>query len=503
MVWPLAMGVWAWHGKGVFCVIGIGNRSLWLCGLLLCVGLLRVLGAPPTFGEWKAACDKLPPNRVLNGRMPPRGLLPLPDFGEVDRVLDEYFAQSTNGPLSNAALWLGSPPRRETFLDVTRSWFATSGFPFEPFVRKLVLPADAKVFVEGDLHGDIRTLLAVLGRLQERRLLDGFQIVDPNFHIVFLGDYTDRGLYGVEVLYTLLRLKLANPDRVHLGRGNHEDANLAARYGFLAEGQGQYGAGFKAEKVLRAYDFLPVVLYLGCGTNFVQVCHGGMEPGFAPGGLLVSEGTNRFQLLGALKQAAFLAANPQWLGSSPEAGVARGQFTDFVPSSPTSPNVIGFMWNDFTVFRDEPAFAHNPERAFVYGQPAVDYLLRTAGQGEARLRAVIRAHQHSGISNPMMRRLVAGQGLFRHWQETNSPAARDAEPSALVGRIEGGASRALPEGSVWTFNVGPDSVYGLGCGFSFATYGVLTLGTRFEDWRVAVETVEVPLTGWGSGARRP
>lgn len=484
-------------------MIGIGNRSLWLCGLLLCVGLLKVWGASPTFGEWKAACDKLPPNRVLNGRMPPRALLPLQDFGEMDRVLDEYFAQSTNGPLSNAALWLGNAPRKATFFDVTRSWFVTAGVPFEPFARKLVLPPEAKVFVEGDLHGDIRTLLAVLGRLQERRWLDGFNLVDPDAHIVFLGDYTDRGLYGVEVLYTLLRLKLANPDRVHLVRGNHEDANLVARYGFLAEGQAKYGAGFKAEKVLRAYDFLPVVLYLGCGTNFVQACHGGMEPGFAPGGLLVSEGTNRFQLLGTLKQAGFLAANPQWLGATPEAGVARGQLSDFVPAAPTSPNVIGFMWNDFTVFRDEQAFAHNPERAFVYGQPAVAYLLKTAGQGEARLRAVIRAHQHSGISNPMMRRLVASQGLFRHWQETNSPAARDAEPAALVGRIEGGASRALPEGSVWTFNVGPDSVYGLGCGFSFATYGVLTLGARFEDWKVAVETVEVPLTGWGGGARRP
>ncbi len=503
MVWPLAIADPAWHGKGVLRVIGIGNRSRWLCGVLLCAGLLRAWGAPPTFVEWKAACDKLPPNRVLNGRMPPRSLLPLQDFGEMDRVLDEYFVQSTNGPLSKAELWLGNAPRKAAFFDVTRSWFVTSGFPFEPFARKLVLPADAKVFVEGDLHGDIRTLLAVLGRLQERRWLDGFRIVDPNFHMVFLGDYTDRGLYGVEVFYTLLRLKVANPDQVHLGRGNHEDANLAARYGFLSEGQAKYGAGFKAEKVLRAYDFLPVVLYLGCGTNFVQACHGGMEPGFAPGGLLVSEGTNRFQLLGTLKQAGFLAAHPQWLGTTPEAGVARGQFTDFVPASPTSPNVIGFMWNDFTVFRDEPAFAHNPERAYVYGESAVAYLLRTGGQGDARLRAVIRAHQHSGISNPMMRRLVASQGLFRHWQETNSPAARDAEPSALMGRIEGGASRALPEGSVWTFNVGPDSVYGLGCGFSFATYGVLTLRPRFEDWRVAVETVEVPITVGGGGTRRP
>lgn len=435
--------------------------------------------------------------------MPPRALLPLQDFAEMDRVLDEYFALSTHGPLRNTALWLGDAPRPATFFDVNRSWFMTPGIPFEPFARKLVLPPEAKVFVEGDLHGDIRTLLGVLGHLQERRWLDGFQVVDPNLHIVFLGDYTDRGLYGIEVLYTLLRLKVANPDRVHLVRGNHEDVRLASRYGFLAEGRAKYGTGFKAEKVLRAYDFLPVVLYLGCGTNFVQACHGGMEPGFSPGSLLASEGTNRFQLLGTLKQAAFLAAHPDWLGTSPEADVARGQFGNFVPESPTSPNVIGFMWNDFTVFRDEPAFAHNPERAFVYGQPAVAYLLRTAGSGQARLRAVIRAHQHSGTPNPLMRRLVASRGVFRHWQETNSPSAVDAESPEWAGRIERDARRAMPEGSVWTFNVGPDSVYGLGCGFSFATYGVLTFGERFEDWRMAVETVDIPLAPGNGGGRRP
>ena len=91
------------------------------------------------------------------------------------------------------------------------------------------------------------------------------------------------------------------------------------------------------------------------------------------------------------------------------------------------------------------------------------------------------------------RRLVASRGLFRHWQETNaSPAAALAEPPALASRLETGASRALPEGSVWTFNVAPDSVYGQGCNFSFATFGILNLGTNFADWRITVQTVEIP-----------
>ncbi len=425
--------------------------------------------------------------------MPPKALLPLQSFAEFDRVLDAYFALATNGPLANPSHWIGPSARHETFLNVGRSWFTEPRIPFEPFAEKRVLPPDAKVFLQGDLHGDIHSLLGVLDALQKRKWLEGFTLVEPGLHVVFLGDYTDRGLYGVEVLYTLLRLKLANPDRVHFVRGNHEDVSLVARYGFLAEGRAKYGGEFNAAKLVRAYDFFPVVMYLGCGTDFVQLCHGGMEPGFAPGSILNATGTNRFQMLGSLRQAEFLKDNPQWLKADPEAAALAGrQFSDFMPTAPTSPAVIGFMWNDFTVFGDEPAFTHNPDRAFVYGQPAVGYLLRAAGSGDAKVHAVLRAHQHSGVLNPIMRRLVASRGLFRHWQETNSAMAQIAVPSVLVKQLETSVSRSLPEGSVWTLNVSPDSVYGAGCGFDFATFGVLRLGARFSDWRIAVETVDVP-----------
>jgi hypothetical protein len=468
------------------------HPGLWLLLVLLGVTRLEAADSAPSFAEWRAACAKLPQNRILGGRMPPKALLPLQEFGELDRVLDAYFALATNGPLSQPARWLGSPPKLATFLDVSRTWFSAPTIPFEPFAGKLVLPQPAKVVLQGDLHGDIHSLLGVLGRWQERRWLDGFTITDPSLHVIFLGDYTDRGVYGIEVIYTLMRLKLANPDRVHLIRGNHEDVNLVARYGFLAEGRAKYGSAFRPEKLLRAYDFLPAVLYLGCGTDFVQLCHGGMEPGFSPTALLSSEGTNRFQLLGPLRQTEFLKNHPGLLSVPAEASVARRQFQDFVPTAPTTPGVIGFMWNDFTVFSDEPAFAHNPDRAFVYGQPAVRYLLGSAATGETRLHAVIRAHQHSGLPNPLMRRLIASQGLFRHWQETNSLAAQNHEGPSLTRQLETQATRPIPEGSVWTLNVGPDSVYGLGCGFGFATFSVVTLGERFEDWRITVDTVDIP-----------
>lgn len=469
------------------------HRWVLACLWLAMVWCDSAWGADRSYIEWRAACLKLPSNRSLEGRLPPRDLLPLRDFSELDGLLDRYFALSTNGPLASAANWVGGAPRKETFLNVSEGWFTRAEMPFEPFAEKVVLPADARVLLQGDLHGDIHSLIALIDRWNEKKWFDGFKVIDPNLHLFFLGDYTDRGLYGVEVLYTLFRLRLENPDRVHLGRGNHEDVSLVSRYGFMAEGRAKYRNNFNAAKILRAYDFLPVVIYLGAGTDFVQMCHGGMEPGYQPGDLLVGAGTNQFQLLGKIRQQEFLKRHPNWLPEDSRAAEdAQRYFKDFQPQAPTTPITLGFMWNDFTVFRDEPAFADNPDRAFVYGYAATVSVLAHAGKGPAKVHAVVRAHQHSGIANPMMRRLVASRGLFRHWQEANSPGAVVELVEALSKNLESTqVPRAIPEGSVWTLNVTPDSVYGVGNGFRFATTGVLMLGKGFGDWRMGAEVVDV------------
>jgi len=456
---------------------------------LVGVGVPRGVAAEPApeFAAWREACVRLPKNRVLGGRLPPRSLLPLPRFEAVSTILDAYFASATNGPLSRRESWVGEAPSAG-FLDVARSWHGHPRTAFEPFVQKRLLPPGSKVLLQGDLHGDIHSLMAVLGRLQERGLLSGFQITDPTFYMAFLGDYTDRGLYGVEVIYTLLRLQVANPGRVLLIRGNHEDVSLVARYGFLAEGQAKYGAEFDAAKVVRFHDFLPAAVYLGTGQEVVQLCHGGMEPGFDPRPLLGSERTNAFQRIVELRQQAYLAGKPAWATADPAAGAEAARwFRDFQPQSPISPSVIGFMWNDFTVFSGETAFANNPERASIYGKAAVTHILHSQSAPTATVRAVIRAHQHSGMPNPIMRRLVASRGAFRHWQEAAEPAGDRFDAAAL----ETGASRPIPEGSVWTLNVSPDSVYGQGNGFTFATVVMLQTAPAFADWRLSVDTVDV------------
>ncbi len=75
---------------------------------------------------------------------------------------------------------------------------------------------------------------------------------------------------------------------------------------------------------------------------------------------------------------------------------------------------------------------------------------------------MIRGHQHSSVPDALMRRLIASQGLFRHWQETDASADRPTAGVPLARGLETTPLRALPEHSVWTLNVAPDSVYGAG-----------------------------------------
>lgn len=141
----------------------------------------------------------------------------------------------------------------------------TRHLAFTPFVQKYILPVGSKVAFFGDLHGNIHGLIRILQYLKEQRFIDdNLCIIDPTFHIVFLGDYTDRGNFGAEVIYTLLQLKHNNPNNVFLVRGNHEDADLNAYYGFSQELSKKFGvAKNELDCIYRIYDYMPAALYLG------------------------------------------------------------------------------------------------------------------------------------------------------------------------------------------------------------------------------------------------
>lgn len=446
------------------------------------------------FDEWIMACQKLPTNLQQGFRVPPKHVLPLKSFAELELEIDGFFGWSTNGVMNLPSHWVGEKPTEEEFFNTSRVYYEQPAIPFQPFAQKLSVPAGTEVVFHGDFHGDIHSLVQMVVWLNGHGYLNGFKISRSDVHLVFLGDYTDRGIYGAEVIYTLLKLKTANPDRVWMIRGNHEDIGLTSRYGFLQEFVSKFGQNRAAiRKISRIYDFMPVALYLGIGDNWVQCNHGGLEPGFDPSDLLSATNAVQFQFLGLLRQAQFIHRHPEILRSVEPLKRVRfkNMFADFVPQSPTSPSVLGFMWNDFSLLGDEPAIDYDSGRAWVFGRAAADAILGNAGRGGKRVRAVFRAHQHSGVLNPMMRRLRASNGLYRHWQERDSSTILDAENKVLRDRLDHNEIRSIPDGSVWTFNVAPDSVYGKNCDYTFDSFGILSVRERFDQWTIRVVNLNV------------
>jgi len=68
-----------------------------------------------------------------------------------------------------------------------------------------------RILVAGDIHGDLRAFKRILSLMQARDLA------------IFLGDYADRGPYGLEVIEGLMAASRRLHGRILTLKGNHED----------------------------------------------------------------------------------------------------------------------------------------------------------------------------------------------------------------------------------------------------------------------------------------
>ncbi len=137
------------------------------------------------------------------------------------------------------------------------------------FVEKNYIAME-QVLVIGDIHGAGFSLQALFDDWISKGFMHDDYTLAAGFHVVFLGDYVDRGEAGIEVLAQLLYLKIKNPAQVTLIRGNHEDLDINSQYGFVDELEAKYTPDVcKAlhSALALVYETFPTALFLGAGES--------------------------------------------------------------------------------------------------------------------------------------------------------------------------------------------------------------------------------------------
>ena len=92
-------------------------------------------------------------------------------------------------------------------------------------------------------------------------------------NMLFLGDYVDRGCFGIEIVLLLLTLKLSFPQHITLLRGNHETRNMTEMFNFREECIEKYDQELY-DIAMETFDRLPVA----ATVNGEYLCmHGGIS----------------------------------------------------------------------------------------------------------------------------------------------------------------------------------------------------------------------------------
>lgn len=135
-----------------------------------------------------------------------------------------------------------------------------------------MLQVSSPVYIMGDLHGNYPDLMAF------EQILWSLGLSLSPCSILFLGDYVDRGLFGVEIVAYLFAQKVKNPSKVFLLRGNHEIRTIQKAFTFYNECQKKFGEDQFYEiwnMINRVFDVMPLAAVID-GKLFC--CHGGIPP---------------------------------------------------------------------------------------------------------------------------------------------------------------------------------------------------------------------------------
>ncbi len=135
--------------------------------------------------------------------------------------------------------------------------------------ENIVVEVDSSdIFFIGDIHADLSSATKIYRLIEKTKS-----------RFIFLGDYVDRGEYGVETIIGLFRLKIKDPERILLLRGNHETVIANEQYGFLTELQLKYktNALYLYNEFNKTFSRMPVASIV---NSEILCVHGGIPKGY-------------------------------------------------------------------------------------------------------------------------------------------------------------------------------------------------------------------------------
>jgi hypothetical protein len=149
---------------------------------------------------------------------------------------------------------------------------------------KIIRPTiNEKFIIMGDFHGSFMTFIRHLLRFREIGIMSNTCELDKDYHLIFLGDIVDRGIYGYEIMILLYLLKLRNPNNVHINRGNHEELDTSTDYGLYDQMVTQFGEPdlvkphlFNILNNTMIYQHSAILIKDPNDKKYIYLAHGGL-----------------------------------------------------------------------------------------------------------------------------------------------------------------------------------------------------------------------------------
>ncbi|KAJ6227839.1 serine/threonine-protein phosphatase 6 catalytic subunit [Anaeramoeba flamelloides] len=136
-----------------------------------------------------------------------------------------------------------------------------------------VLELEDPIRIVGDVHGQFYDLMGVFNG--DKNIEKPFKTLGHSKYL-FLGDYIDRGNYGIKTITLLLLLKIKFPHDIFLLRGNHETRAINKEYGFYEECLNFFQQESQSWKIFNnIFDHLPIVAIV---NNYYFCVHAGISP---------------------------------------------------------------------------------------------------------------------------------------------------------------------------------------------------------------------------------